>query len=192
MNHVSRRLLVLAMYGASAVSAQDMTPGLWELNGRFTSDSGQVEAILANVEKSLARLPPERRKQLQGHSVGLHKGTVRMRLCVTPENARAETETAAQALHQDNPTCQLLSDEQGANVRTQVHLCEAPLLELERRWTTDPTTGLLLEAATTRLMELELAGSPERVRAHSQWKRISSSCRNVRPASASTASAKAR
>lgn len=74
-----------------ASAQQKMRPGLWEHSVAMKSQSGQMEAAMAEMQKSLASMPPEQRKQMeqmmaqQGVSMGPKGQTVK--ICVTKEQA---------------------------------------------------------------------------------------------------------
>jgi Protein of unknown function (DUF3617) len=191
MNCIPAILFTLLLSSATAVGAADMKPGLWELSSRFTSDSGRIEQMMANVEKSLKKLTPEQQKILRKAEIGIRKGATSMRLCVTPELARVDPVDTSNSPVDATP-CQLLSDEQNATTRTRIQLCEAPLLEVEQRWVADPSSGLLLETSSAYLMQMELEGVQELVRVLSRWRYLSASCGHIQPARPSREPASAR
>ena len=76
----------------SSVSAMEsMKPGLWEHSFTIKSQSGQVEKGLADMKKSMAKMPPEQRKMMeemmakQGMGVS-DKGTS-VKVCISKEQA---------------------------------------------------------------------------------------------------------
>lgn len=79
---------------AAAAQATKLRPGLWEHSGTMKSQSGQMEAAMAEMHKSLASMPPEQRKQMeqmlaqQGVSLGPQGQAVKV--CVTKEQAEAD------------------------------------------------------------------------------------------------------
>lgn len=74
-----------------ASAQQKMRPGLWEHSVSMKSQSGQMEAAMAEMQKSLASMQPEQRKQMeqmmaqQGVSMGPKGQTVKV--CITKEQA---------------------------------------------------------------------------------------------------------
>lgn len=50
---------------APPVAAQSLKPGLWEINNKMQSSSGQVEKAMAEAQKQMAAMPPEQRKLMQ-------------------------------------------------------------------------------------------------------------------------------
>ena len=79
---------------------QKMRPGLWEHSGTLKSQSGQIEAAMAQAQKSMAAMPPAQRKPMeqmmaaQGVDVGMGSGSGSgankghtVKVCITPEQA---------------------------------------------------------------------------------------------------------
>ncbi|MDY0107013.1 MAG: DUF3617 domain-containing protein [Giesbergeria sp.] len=85
---------VLALLAGGASAQQKMRPGLWEYSVQMKSQSGQMEAAMAEMQKSLASMPPEQRKQMeqmmaqQGVSMGPKGQTVKV--CVSKEQAEMD------------------------------------------------------------------------------------------------------
>lgn len=73
---------------------EKMRPGLWEHNVTLKSQSGQIEAAMAQAQKAMAAMPPAQRKQMEqmmaaqgvGIGSGANKGHT-VKVCVTPEQA---------------------------------------------------------------------------------------------------------
>ena len=53
-------LLVTAL----SASAQNMKPGLWEHSFTMKSQSGKMEQGMAELQKQIAAMPPEKRKPM--------------------------------------------------------------------------------------------------------------------------------
>jgi autotransporter-associated beta strand protein len=87
----SAALLLAGAMSPAHAQPQKLRPGLWEHTVVMKSQSGQMEAAMAQMQKSLASLPPEQRKQMeqmmaqQGVSLGPKGNAVRM--CITAEQA---------------------------------------------------------------------------------------------------------
>ena len=82
---------LLAAAGWAHAQSQKLRPGLWEHTVSMKSQSGQMEAAMAQMQKSLASMTPEQRKQMeqmmaqQGVSMGPKGNAVKM--CITAEQA---------------------------------------------------------------------------------------------------------
>ena len=76
---------------AAAAQATKLRPGLWEHSGTMKSQSGQMEAAMAEMQKSLASMPPEQRKQMEQmmaqQGVGMTPGGGHVvRICMTQQD----------------------------------------------------------------------------------------------------------
>lgn len=84
-------LCVSAAMGQAHAQAQKMRPGLWEHTVAIKSQSGQMEAAMAQMKKSMASLPPEQRKQIEQamaqQSVGIGPQGNTVKMCISPEQA---------------------------------------------------------------------------------------------------------
>lgn len=95
MHKTALALTVAALLpGAAFLShaqVQKMRPGLWEHSVTMKSQSGQMEAAMAQAQKSLAELPPAQRRQMEEmlaqQGVGLGGKPTTVKVCVTPEQA---------------------------------------------------------------------------------------------------------
>jgi hypothetical protein len=77
---------------ALPAGAQDMRPGLWELNNKVGSSDGQMNAAMAEMQKQLASMPPEQRQAMQqmmernGMQMQIGAGgALTTRMCMTKE-----------------------------------------------------------------------------------------------------------
>ena len=84
-------LLLTGALAPAQAQVQKMRPGLWEHSVAMKSQSGQLEAAMAQMQKSMASLTPAQRKQMeqamaqQGVSMGPSGNTVKV--CISPEQA---------------------------------------------------------------------------------------------------------
>lgn len=82
----------LACALALPAGAQDMKPGLWELNNKVGSPDPQLNAAMAEMQKQLASMPPEQRQAMQQmmerNGMQMQIGTggaLTTRMCMTKE-----------------------------------------------------------------------------------------------------------
>lgn len=86
-------LLLSGLAAAGTVHAQKLAPGLWEHSVTVNTQTGRVEAAMAQMQKQLAAMPPAQRKQFeammaqQGMSMGGPGKPNTLRFCLTPEQA---------------------------------------------------------------------------------------------------------
>ena len=85
---------VVLTSGVFSASAQTMKPGLWEINNKMSSSSGDMEKAMTEAQKQLANLPPDQRKMMedmmakQGVGMGAGAGATNVKMCVTSEMAQ--------------------------------------------------------------------------------------------------------
>ena len=78
---------------APAHAQQNMRPGLWENTISMKSQSGQIEAAMAQAQKAMASMPPAQRKQMeqmmaaQGLNISSGPQGHSIKACITPEQA---------------------------------------------------------------------------------------------------------
>ncbi|ART53350.1 hypothetical protein CBP34_19065 [Acidovorax carolinensis] len=88
---VTTAVLLPGALGLAHAQAQKMRPGLWEHSVTMKSQSGQMEAAMAEMQKSLASMPPEQRRQMEQmmaqQGVGMGPKGQTMKICVTQEQA---------------------------------------------------------------------------------------------------------
>jgi hypothetical protein len=91
------RTLAMLVCACAAVlalpaGAQDMKPGLWELNNNVSSPDAQVQAAMSEIQKQLANMSPQQRQGMQqmlernGVQMNLGSGgALTTRMCMTRE-----------------------------------------------------------------------------------------------------------
>jgi len=86
-------VLLPGALGLAHAQPQKMRPGLWEHSVVMKSQSGQMEAAMAQMQKSMASMTPSQRKQMeqmlaqQGVAMGPNGNTSTVRVCISPEQA---------------------------------------------------------------------------------------------------------
>jgi hypothetical protein len=89
----NRLLIALLAFAASAVSAQTLKPGLWEIQNQMQGANGSKMAkAMAEMQKQLASMPPEQRKMVedamakQGAQMGAGQGGgMAVKVCMTQD-----------------------------------------------------------------------------------------------------------
>ena len=92
---ISVAVLALSTAVLAPAGAQEkMRPGLWEHSVKMKTQSGQMEAAMAQAQQALANMPPAQRKQMeqmmaaQGLNIGSGpQGQTTIKVCITPEQA---------------------------------------------------------------------------------------------------------
>jgi hypothetical protein len=84
------------MFGSLHVVAQTQAPGLWENSFKMKSQDGELEKGMAEMQKQMAAMPPDQRKQIEdmmasrGMSMGAQGTSVKV--CVTKEDVARKAE----------------------------------------------------------------------------------------------------
>ena len=175
-------LVCIAAAGLSMqAQAQTLKPGLWEMNTRMRSDSGQMEKAMAEAQKQLAALPPEQRKMMQDmlakQGVGMGAGgagNMVIKVCMTPEMlARNEIVT-------QEGDCKTEQSPRVGNTMKMVFTCTKPPSSGE-----GTVTFVSPQAYTTQMtVTTRAGGKPETVRMDSQGRWLAGDCGNVQPIAA--------
>jgi hypothetical protein len=94
---LNRTLFAAALtLGSLSALAQTQVPGLWEHSFKMKSQDAETEKAMADMQKQMAAMPPEQRKQIEqmmasrGMSMGA-QGTV-VKVCVTKEDVARKAE----------------------------------------------------------------------------------------------------
>ena len=79
-------LMIALALGASAAAAQTMKPGLWESTSKVGGNP-ELDKMMARMQKQMAGMPPEQRKQMESTMGGAQMGAGGMttKSCVTQE-----------------------------------------------------------------------------------------------------------
>ena len=86
-------LLLTGALAPAQAQVQKMRPGLWEHSVAMKSQSGEMEAAMAQMQKSMASMTPAQRKQMeqmlaqQGVAMGPGGSTTTVKVCISPEQA---------------------------------------------------------------------------------------------------------
>lgn len=90
---VTTAALLPGALGLAHAQVQKMRPGLWEHSVVMKSQSGQMEAAMAQMQKSMASMTPAQRKQMeqmlaqQGVAMGPGGNTNTVKVRISPEQA---------------------------------------------------------------------------------------------------------
>ncbi|WP_197284560.1 DUF3617 domain-containing protein [Piscinibacter sakaiensis] len=160
---------------AGAQSGPVLRPGLWEHKVAFTSQSGQMEAAMAQMQRSMAALPPEQRRMMEDmmarQGVGVGADGQSVKICLSAEDAAGQRLPVQEG-------CSQQVQRQG-EVWTVAFQCKGP----------PPSSG---QGTVRRLgptayegdveVLTEVASKPERVRMKQTGRWLSADCGKVRPA----------
>jgi len=171
---------ILFVAAAACVSlvahAQTQAPGLWEHSFTMSSDDGKMDKAVAEMQKQLAAMPPEQRKQMEAamasRGVKMGAGGTSMKVCVTKEEAAKPPEARMSA-----GNCTQKDVQRSGNTMTFKFECTQP-----------PSSGqgemsFVSDKAYTgkSTVTSQLAGKPQQMNMTMQGKWLSGDCGDVKP-----------
>ena len=155
-----------------------MKPGLWEWQSTMKSQSGEMEAAMAEMQKHMASMPPEQRRQMEqmmaqsGVQMGAGKGGAQvMRICITPEEA-------AKMDMQTDPDCKQEIVQRGGNTMKIRFSCGGEMPSSgEGTFTFRGDTGFSGKFS----MQIRADGKTDRMDMMQEGKWLSANCGNLKP-----------
>jgi hypothetical protein len=165
-------------FSALAAAAQTQAPGLWEHTMNVKSQDGQAERAMAEMQKQLAAMPPERRKQMEQamatRNVTMDARGTTAKVCVTKEEA-------ARAFEPKMPgDCVRKDVQRSGNTMKFKYECTKPRPssgEGEMTFASDKAYS------GKTLVMTEVAGKPQQMTMEMSGKWLSSDCGDVKPRS---------
>jgi hypothetical protein len=170
--------ITLAM--ATGAAAQTMKPGLWEINNKMQSGSGEMEKAQAGMEKQMAGMPPEQRKQMQdmlakqGMGQG-GAGGMSVKMCMTKEMAERNEMPS-----QQQGDCKTTHSPRSGNTMKFSYTCAQPPSSGEGQITYESDTAYTMKMATTATVR----GKAEKMNMDTSGKWLSADCGSIKPLAA--------
>ncbi len=160
--------------------AQTLKPGLWEINNKMQTGSGQLEKGMAEMQKQMAAMPPEQRKMMQdmmakqGVSMGASApGNMLVKICMTKEMVERNELPSQQG------DCKTTTSPRIGNSMKMSFVCTQP-----------PSSGegsvvfISPEAYTSKMaMKTMVQGKPETMSMDGSGKWLSADCGAIKPIS---------
>jgi hypothetical protein len=164
-----------------AASAQTQAPGLWEHTMNMKSSSGEMERAMAEMQKQMAAMPPEQRKQMEqmmasrGVKIGAQGTTVKA--CITKEEAAVPPETRMPG------DCKQSDVQRSGNKMSYKFECAKPPSKGEGEVTF--ISDKAYSGSST--VDSVVAGKPQQVKMEMSGKWLASDCGDVKPKAAAPA-----
>ncbi|GAB3356899.1 MULTISPECIES: DUF3617 domain-containing protein [Giesbergeria] len=123
-------LASFCMVLAGTAQAQNLQPGLWEMNTRAAPGDAGMGQALAQMQQQMAQMPPEQRKQMQamlaqqGMAVDVGSGGIRSQICITPAMARDDHVVPPQ-----QGDCKTSTPQRAGNTVTVRYECRQPVMK---------------------------------------------------------------
>lgn len=171
-------LAVLAVLAATAgtAHAQNQRPGLWEMTHK-TGGNAEMDASMARMQKQMAAMPAEQRKQMEAMMGGnlptaAADGGMTMKVCLTPEMA-ARNEVPRQT---EGDCTTTITSRTTASMK-MAFVCTNPPSKGEGTYTF-PSDKAYTMAMT---ISAERKGKPSTMTLNGSGKWLSADCGNVKP-----------
>jgi hypothetical protein len=174
---MKKALTTLAcLLAVATVHAQSQKPGLWEITHK-TGGNSEMDAAMAQMQKQMAGMSPEQRKQMEAMMGGnmptaAAGGGMAMKVCLTPEMA-ARNEVPRQT----EGDCTTTITSRSANGMKMNFVCTNPPSKGEGTYT---FSG---DKAYTAHMAIQSTrnGKPENTTIQGSGKWLSADCGKVKP-----------
>jgi len=179
---VKPALFAAAMaFAGVGVHAQTQAPGLWEHSFTMKSDDGKMEKAMAEMQKQMAAMPAEQRRQMEAamasRGVKMGAGGTSVKVCVTPEEAAKPPEMRSGA-----GNCTQKDMQRSGNTMKFKYECTQP-----------PSTGegemtFISDKAYTgkTVMSSTDPSKPRQMTMEMQGKWLASDCGDVKPRAATS------
>lgn len=179
------RLAALCLVAGAAVvavpsSAQNMKPGLWQINHKMQSSNAQLEQAMAQMREHMANMSPEQRKAMEAmmakHGVTMPsadpEGTIVMKMCMTKEMAahnRVPIQHQGNCTHTQSPVV-------GNTMKISFQCTQPPASgEGQVTFNGDDAYALTMKITSTA------NGKPETVSMDATGKWLGANCGNIKP-----------
>ena len=176
MNKLHHVLVAAALAsGVMGAAAQTLKPGLWEINNKISSSSGEMGKAMAEAQKDLAGMAPEQRKMMQDmmakQGVGTGAAATVVKMCMTPEMAQ-RNEVATQ-----QGDCKHTTTPRVGNSMKFSFVCAKPPSSGEGL-----ITFVSAEAYTMKMtLNSTAQGKPEKMNMDATARFLSTDCGNIKP-----------
>jgi hypothetical protein len=173
--HLVAAAAVLAF--ALPAGAQTMKPGLWEIHNKMSG--GQMDQAMADMQKQLAQMPPEQRKQMEAAMAqqGVKMapaagGGMVVQMCMTKEMVERNDVPVQNG-------CTATQNRKSGNRVQFAYTCANPPSSGEGEMTFTP------ESYTSHMtMKTAVQGKTETIVSDSTGKWLKADCGNVKPVQA--------
>ena len=179
MKFTTPLLAAAALAFAAGAAAQTTKPGLWEITNKMQSSSGETEKAMANMEKQLAGMSPEQRKQMQdmmakqGMSMAPGRGGgMSMKMCITKEMAERN-----EMPQQQQGDCKTTRSPRSGNTMKFSYVCAQPPSSGEGEMTFNGDTAYTMKMNTTTTVK----GKPEKMTMDASGKWLAADCGAIKP-----------
>lgn len=181
VRHTAVAVLSSALFIAVPCSAQNMKPGLWEVNNKMQSSNGQLEQAMAMVHEQMAQMTPEQRQSMEAMmakngmqmpTVGAG-GSMSVKMCMTRDMA-AQNKMPIQ----DVGNCTHKRSAVVGNTMKVSFSCSKPDASGEGTVTFNSDTNYAMKMKVTTSAN----GKPETMNMDATGRWLGADCGNIKPA----------
>jgi hypothetical protein len=178
MNNSFRIAAGLLAAVSLAAQAQSIKPGLWEMQTKMQSGSGEIEKAMAQMQQQMAAMTPEQRKMMQDmmgkQGVGIGAagpGGMSVKVCMTKEMVERNEIPVQQG------ECKTTQSPRSGNSMKFSFSCTQPPSSGEGE-----VTFVSPQAYTSKVtLNTTASGKAERMTVDSQGKWLSAECGAIKP-----------
>lgn len=176
MNPIRLLAATLAAFTCAA-GAQTLKPGLWEVTQKMSG--GQMDQAMAEMQKQLAAMPPEQRKQMEAMMAGQGMklgpggpgGGMSMKMCMTREMVEKDQLPTQQG------DCRTTRQSRSGNTMSFAVACTSPPSTGEGQVTFTSPEAYSMKMA----INSQVQGKPERMQVEGGGKWLAADCGNLKP-----------
>lgn len=171
-------IIALAGLAAGTSSAQNVKPGLWEINNKMQTGNGELEAAMKKMQEQFANMPPEQRKMMedamakQGVNMSAGPGGISVKMCLSKEMVARN-----QMPMQQHGDCTQTRSPMIGNTMKVSFTCTKPPSSGEGTVTFTGDTGYKMHMKMTS----SARGKPETMTIDGEAKFLSSDCGKIKP-----------
>lgn len=159
---------------AFAASAQNLKPGLWEVQHKMKGNP-EMERQLEEARKQMAAMPPEQRKQMEAmmasRGVQMGVGGHSVRMCLTKEMVERNEIPAQQG------DCKMTNQQRTGNTLKVAFTCTNPPSSGESQMTINSPESYTMKTTATSSIE----GRVERMSVEGAGKWLGADCGSLKP-----------
>lgn len=173
-------VLSTAVFIAVPCSAQNMKPGLWEINNKMQNGNGQLEQAMAMMHEHMAKMTPEQRQSMHDTMArnGLQMptagagGSMSLKMCMTPEMVAGNQipmQQGGNCTHKRSPVV--------GNMMKVSFTCSQPQAtgEGQVRFISDSAYAMKMHVTTSA------TGKPEKMNMDATGRWLGADCGDIKP-----------
>jgi len=165
---------VAAACAAFGASAQNLKPGLWEVQHKMKGNP-EMERQLEEARKQMAAMPPEQRKQMEammaGRGVQMGAGGQSVRMCLTKEMVERNEIPAQQG------DCKMTNQQRTGNTLRVNFTCTNPPSSGESQMTINSPESYAMKTTATSSID----GRVEKMSVEGTGKWVAADCGGLKP-----------